>query len=238
MRAPPPLLTILLVAAPAVFPQRTGKETARELFYSEAGLIVSPRDRGKGKFAAAKKSVIAVSLGLKYRVWKMQDDKPVDTDPNGPWAAGDTIRLGIEVNDGGYLYMVHRQPSGQWRRLFPTPEIDRGSHFVRGGVVYQIPPEEGLALTFQGGPERVFVVLAREPLRDLETLVGPLAAENTVSAAPPPEIADTVVERVRTAVNAKDLVTERVAGEKTIYAVNRNGRADSVVVLEVRFTGR
>ena len=83
-----------------------------------------------------------------------------------------------------------------------------------------------------------FVVLAREPLRDLETLVGPLAAENTVSAAPPPEIPDAVVEKVRTAVNAKELVTERVAGEKTVYAVNRSGRADSVVVLEIRFTAR
>jgi hypothetical protein len=232
------ILTILLAAAPAVLPQRTGKETARELFYSEAGLIVSPRDRGKGKFASAKKSVIAVTLGVKYRVWKMQDDKPVDADPNGPWTVGDTIRLGIEVNDGGYLYMVHRLPSGQWRRLFPTPEIDRGSHFVRGGVVYSIPPEEGLALTFPTAPERVFVVLAREPLRDLETLVGPLAAENTVSAAPPPEIPDAVVEKVRAAVNPKDLVTERVAGEKAVYVVNRNGRSDSVVVLEIRFATR
>lgn len=238
MRAPPPLLTILLAAAPALVAQRTGRETARELFYSEAGLIVSSRDRGKGKFSGAKKSVIAVTLGFKYRVWKMPDEKPVDADPNGPWAAGDTIRLGIEVNDGGYLYMVHRQPTGQWRRLFPTPEIDRGSHYVRGGVVYPIPPEEGLALTFRTAPERIFVVLAREPLRDLETLVGPLAAENTVSAAPPPEIPDAVVEKVRASVNAKDLVTERVAGEKTVYAVNRNGRADSVVVLEIRFTAR
>lgn len=238
MRAPLPLLTVLLAAAPAVFPQRTGKETARELFYSEAGLIVSSRDRGKGKFSGAKKSVIAVTLGLKCRVWKMQDNKPVDADPNCPWAAGDNLRLGIEVNDGGYLYVVHRQPSGQWRRLFPTPEIDRGSHFVRGGVVYPIPPEEGLALTFQTAPERVFVVLAREPLRDLETLVGPLAAENTVSAAPPPEIPDAVVEKVRSTVNTKDLATERVAGEKTVYAVNRSGRADSVVVLEIRFTAR
>jgi hypothetical protein len=238
MRAPLPLLTILLAAAPAVFPQRTGKETARELFYSEAGLIVSSRDRGKGKFSGAKKSVLAVTLGLKYRVWKMQDEKPVDADTNGPWTPGDTIRLGIEVNDGGYLYLVHRQPTGRWRRLFPTPDIDRGSHFVRGGVIYSIPPEEGLPLLFQSGPERVLVVLAREPLRDLETLVGPLAAENTVSAAPPPEISDAVVEKIRTALNPKDLVTEGRAGEKTVYAVNRSGRPDSVVVLEIRFTAR
>lgn len=238
MRAPLPILTILLATAFPVLPQRSGKETARELFYSEAGLIVSSRDRGRGKFSAAKKSVIAVSLGLKYRVWKVEGENPVETDPNGPWAAGDVIRLGLEVNDGGYLYIVHRQPSGVWRRLFPTPEIDRGSHFVRGGVTYPIPPEEGLPLTFAAGPERILVVLAREPIRDLEALVGPLAAENTVSAAPPPEIPEAVVEKVRTLMNSKELLTERVAGERTVYAVNRSGRSDSVVLLEIRFAAR
>ena len=233
-----PAILILVLAAPGLLPQRSGKETARDLFYSEAGLIVSSRDRGRGKFSGAKKSVIAVTLGLKYRVWKIQDDKPVDADPHGPWAVGEAIRLGLEVNDGGYLYIVHRQPNGMWRRLFPTPEIDRGSHFVRGGVIYPIPPDEGLPLTFQSGPERVFVVLAREPIRELEGLVGPLAPENTVSAAPPPEISEAVVEKVRTLMNARELATERVAGERTVYAVNRTGRVDSVVVLEIRFPSR
>jgi hypothetical protein len=228
---------LILLAAPVVCPQR-GKETARDLFYSEAGLIVNPRDSRRGKFSAAKKSLIAVTLGLKYRVWKVQGDQPLDWDPNGPWTTGDTIRLGLEINDAGYLYVVHRQAHGMWRRMFPTPEIDRGSHFVRAGVTYPLPPDEALPLTFQNGPERVFVVLSREPLRDLEALVGPLAAENTVSAAPPPEIPDTVVEKVRTALNTKDLVVERVAGEKSVYVVNRTGRPESLIALELRFQPR
>jgi len=232
------LFSILLAAAALALPQRSGRETARDLFYSEAGLIVSAKDKGRGRFASAKRSIIAVALGVKYRVSKLQDDKPVEWDPNGPWAAGDLIRLGLEVNDGGYLYIVHRQSDGRWRRLFPTSEIDRGSHFVRGGVIYPVPPEEGLPLRFAGGPERIFQVLAREPVKDLEPLVGPLVAENTVSAAPPPEIPDAVVETVRNLLSAKDLATERVAGEKAVYAVNRTGRPDSVVAVEIRFSPR
>jgi hypothetical protein len=230
-------LLILLAAAPLLYPQR-GKETARDLFYSEAGLIVNARDSRRGKFSAAKKSLIAVTLGLKYRVWKVQNDQPQDWDPNGPWTPGDTIRLGLEINDAGYLYVVHRQPNGMWRRMFPTPEIDRGSHFVRAGVTYPLPPEEALPLTFQSGPERLFVVLSREPIRELEALVSPLAPENTVSAAPPPEISDSIVEKVRTSLNAKDLVVDRVAVEKTVYVVNRTGRPESVIAQEIRFQTR
>lgn len=222
-----------VIAAWPAAAQRGGK-SARDLFYAEAGLIVAPAEGRKGKFGGAKKSTIAVTLGLKYRLWKLQGEKPVEWDSGGPWAVGDHARLGIEINDTGYLYVVHRQASGAWRRLFPTPEIERGSHFVRSGVVYPLPPEEGLELTLPGGAERFLVVLAREPVRELESLVGPLAAENTVSAAPPPEISEGVVEKTRSLFPSKDLLIERVAGEKTVYVVNRTGRAESGVAVEIR----
>ena len=231
-----PCFLLILVALPALA-QRGGKQTARDLFHSEAGLIISAESR-RGKFSGAKKSVVAVALGLKYRFWKLQQEKPAEWDPGGPWTPGDSIRMGLEINDTGYLYVVHRQPNGMWRRLFPTPEIERGSHFVRSGVTYPIPPEEGLDLSFAAGPERLFVVLAREPVRDLETLVGPLAPENTVSAAPPPEVPDTVVERVRTMLNPKDLLNERVPGERAVYVVNRTGRPESLIAVEIRLAGR
>ncbi len=236
MRALPCLL-LLSVAAPVARPQRGGKQTARDLFYSEAGLIVSHEAR-RGKFGAAKKSVVAVTLGLKYRIQKLVNDKPAEWDPAGPWAAGDSIRLAVEINDAGYLYIVHRRPNGAWRRVFPTPEIERGSHFVRAGVTYAIPPEEGLELPFAAGQERLVVVLAREPLRELEALVGPLAAENTVSALPPPEVPDGPLDQVRNLMNPKDLLVERAAGEKSVYLVNRSGRADSLIVHEIRLASR
>ena len=229
-------LLLLLTTLPGA--AQRGKQTARDLFHSEVGLIVAGSEGRRGKFSAARKSVVAVTLGLKYRLWKLQNEKPVEWDPAGPWTQGDSVRLGLEINDAGYLYVVHRQPTGQWRRLFPTAEIDRGSHFVRSGVGYPIPPEEGLTLTFAGGAERLFVVLAREPVRDLESLVGPLVAENTVSAAPAPEIPDAVVERVRSLLNPKDLLTERATGEKAVYVVNRTGRPDSLLAFEIRLASR
>lgn len=237
VRAPGWVLVAALLAAPLPA-QRGGKSTARDLFYSEAGLIVPASDSRRGRFGAAKKSVVAVTLGLKYRAWKLSGGNAQEWDPAGPFQPGDQIRLGLEINDTGYLYVVHRQPGGLWRRLFPNPEIERGSHFVRSGLTYAIPPEEGLQLQFPPGGERFFLVLSREPVKDLESLVGPLQPENTVSAAPPPEIPDTVVEKVRNLLNTKDLMIERATSEKAVYVVNRTGKADSVVATEIRLTAR
>jgi len=228
------IVLILSLEAAPLLAQRGGKSTARDLFHAEAGLIVSPSESRRSRFGAAKKSVIAVTLGLRYRISKISGAQVSESDPSGPFQAGDQIRLDVEINDTGYLYIVHRQPDGKWRRMFPNPEIEQGNHFVRSGVTYPVPPEEGVPLQFAGGAERFFVVLSREPLKELEVLVGPRQPENTVSAAPPPEIAEAVVEKVRGMVNKRDLAVDRAAEEKAIYAVNRSGRQDSIVVVEIR----
>ncbi|MBI3695437.1 MAG: hypothetical protein HY238_11450, partial [Acidobacteria bacterium] len=120
------------LAAPGpVSAQRGGKQSARDLFYAEAGLIVSPDTSHKGKFAAVKRSVVAVALGVKCRIWKVVGGAATEADPAGTFTQGDSIRLGVEINDTGYLYIVRRQSSGRWRRVFPTPEIEHGNHFVR-----------------------------------------------------------------------------------------------------------
>lgn len=240
--SPRPLFTglvflALLVCAPAPA-QRPGRQTARDLYYAEAGLIISPEQKNKGRFNAARKSSIAVTLGLKYRIWKLAAGQAVEVDPADPFQAGDQVRLGIEINDTGYLYIVHRLPGGTWQRLFPTPEIEHGNHFVHSGVIYPIPPEGGLALSFPSGADQVFVVLSRTPVKDLEPLVRPLQPEGTVSALPEPEIPDTLVEKVRSSVAAKDLLSERVPVERAIYVVNRSGKPDSVVIGEVRLAPR
>jgi hypothetical protein len=226
-------LVLPLLLAP-LYAQRGSRQTARDLFHSEAGLIISPSDSRRSRFGAARKGVIAVMLGIRYRIWKLGGEKPEEWDPSGPFGPGDQIRLGVEINDTGYLYMVHRQPSGMWRRIFPDPEIERGTHFVRSGLTYAIPPEEGITVQLPDGGERFFLVLSREPIKDLEVLVGPPQPENTVSAAPPPEIPDSLVEKVHRMLNPKDLLVERAAGENAVYVVNRTGKPDSLVVVEIR----
>lgn len=213
--------------------QRSGKQTARDLFYAEAGLIVSSQNH-KGRFAAAKKSVIAITLGLKYGLSKVSAEQAAPVDPAGPLSPGDAVRLDIEVNDTGYLYIVQRQASGAWKLLFPTPEIEHGSQFVRSHVVYSIPPAEGLKLEFPGGAERFFVVLARQPVKELEGLMVTAAAGGAAGAALP-EVSEETLDKLRNSSPSKDLLTERSPSEKAVYVVNRSGKPESVVTTEIRF---
>lgn len=223
------------IPAPA---QKNARQTARDLFYSEAGLMASPEQARKGRFAAARTSTVAVLLGLKYRFEKLANGQTAPVDPSDPFRPGDQVRLIIEINDTGYLYVVHRQPSGLWRRLFPDPEIEHGNHFVHSGVAYPIPPEEGLELKFASGPERIWVVLSRAPVKDLEVLVLPRQPEGTVSALPTPEISDAVLDKVRTFLIPKDLLTEYNPSEKAAYIVNRSGQPNSLVAAEIRLSDR
>jgi hypothetical protein len=232
------LLVLGVMALAARAPAQKNRQTARDLFYSEAGLMASPEQARKGRFAAARNSTVSVVLGLKYRFQKLAGGQAVDVDPEDPFRSGDQVRLIIEINDTGYLYVVHRQPGGLWRRLFPDPEIEHGNHFVHSGVAYPIPPEEGLELKLAPGPERIWVVLARAPLKDLDVLVSPRQPEGTVSALPTPEISDAVLDKVRTFLIPKDLLTERIPFEKAVYIVNRSGQSNSLVATEIRLADR
>jgi hypothetical protein len=236
MRAPAAMALLLVSVAPLA--AQRGKETASDLFHSEVGLIVSPK-ASRSKFQTARKSTVSIMLGLRYRFWKVSGSQTTDLDPDGAaLRPGDLLRLGLEINDTGYLYIVQRQASGAWRRVFPDPEIERGNHFIHSGVTYAIPPEEGLALQFPGGAERLLLVLSREPVKDLESLVSPSQAANTVSAAPPPEVSEATLAGVRKLLIPRDLLTEKVAEEKATYVVNRSGRPDSLIVHEIRLPGR
>ncbi|MCC6859269.1 MAG: DUF4384 domain-containing protein, partial [Bryobacterales bacterium] len=174
--------------------------------------------------------------------------------------SGDRIRLRVEVNDQGYLYVVHRGSSGVWKPLFPSSEIEAGDNRVDAAVSYDIPP--GYVFTFdeQPGEEKLFVVFARQPVTDLEKLIyevgrgrpgeppAPkagaepkvLLAENRI------EIGDQVVSELRNAY-ARDLIIEKVdettkapgyAKETAVYAVAPQGAADSRVVVDLSLIHR
>ncbi|HZS51035.1 MAG TPA: DUF4384 domain-containing protein [Bryobacterales bacterium] len=214
------------------FAQRGAKQSARDLFYSEAGLIVSSQNKGRGRFGAAKQSTVAVALGLKYRIWTVSGEQAVEADPAGLFSPGDVVRLGVEVNDAGYLYVVQWQPGGAWKRLFPTPEIEQGSQFVRSGIVYSIPAG-GRRLDFSAGLERILILFARQPIRELEPLI---AAPGR--AGSDPVVADAILEKARKGIDERALVTETAASEKCVYVVNRTGKPDSALAAEIRLSSR
>jgi len=189
------------------------------------------------------------ALGLRYTILKKTGNEQVEADAEATFHAGDRIRLAIEANDDGYLYVVNRGSSGTWKLLFPSPEIKDGDNRVQKRVRYEIP--SGYTFTFdeQAGEEKLFIVLSRQPEPDLEGLIyslgqgGQPAAEKPKVLMASAAFGDDVIGKLRNAY-ARDLIVEKVDDEQTpkkekaVYAVNPTGSADSRVVADVTLKHR
>jgi len=184
------------------------------------------------------------ALGLRYTILKKKGDDQAEADSDATFHAGDRIRLAVEANDDGYLYVVNRGSSGTWKVLFPSPETKDGDNRVQKRVRYEIP--SGYTFTFdeQAGEEKLFIVLSRQPEPDLEALIYSLG-QNGKPAVEKPKVlmasaafGDDVIGKLRNAY-ARDLIVEKVDDEQTakkekaVYAVNPTGSAESRVVADV-----
>lgn len=197
---------------------------------------------------------IRAPLGLRYAVLKIAGQQSTEMPPGTVFHSGDRIRVRIQANDEGYLYIVHQGSSGKWRIMFPSPEIQRGNNRIEKGREFDFPP--GKVFTFYGQPgtEKLFIVLSRQPEPDLDRLI--YALKGDVKATPPeqpaPEkpatpmllaslspVEDGVVDRFRRTYS-RDLMIEEIKdeeaapkAEKAVYVVNPTGRADSRVVADI-----
>ncbi len=198
-------------------------------------------------------------LGLRYSVLKKTGTGLDEVDVDSTFHSGDRIRLSIEANGNGYLYVINRGSSGSWKVLFPSAEVDGGSNTIERGRRYEIP--NGFWFTFdeQAGEEKLFIVLSRRPEPDLENLIYSLSRPAAQPSAEPvrpaaPErmllasnISDSVVGKLRN-FYARDLIVEKVGEEsaptpaapreRATYVVNPGGAADSRVVADIALRHR
>jgi hypothetical protein len=197
-------------------------------------------------------------LGLRYSILKREGGESTEVTPGAVFRSGDRIRLRVEANSDGYLYIVHRGSSGVWKPLFPSSEVAGGSNKIEKGKSYEIP--SGYVFTFdeQPGEEKLFIVLSRRTESDLEGLIYSLSGSpKPAEPAQSPQgkvmlaqnmvnISDGVVNQMRK-VYARDLIIERVdettpaaasapAKEKAVYVVNPARSGDSRVVADVTLT--
>jgi len=123
----------------------------------------------------------AIALG--YTMF-MRDvnGRAVRIDPAREFHNGDRIRIALEPNIDGYLYVFHTEGDGPPEMIFPDARLEAGENWVEAHVPMDVPStvetDERLKwFQFYGNPatEHLFVVLTREPLADVpiaETLVG------------------------------------------------------------------
>jgi hypothetical protein len=191
-------------------------------------------------------------LGLRYSILRNSGgDEYREAAPDTVFHSGDRIRVAVEANDAGYLYVAMKGASGAWKILFPAAEVAGGNNRVESGRSYTIPSPPGrFAFDQQPGEEQLFIVLSRQPEPSLEQLIYSLGSGNASPASAPAEpggrhivlaqagpLGDSLVSRLRGEVLARDLVFENVDDstpgakkENAVYVVNPTGGSDSRLV--------
>ena len=100
----------------------------------------------------------------------------VRVDPEHVFRKGDRVRVLLETNTDGYLYIFNQTNDGPVLMIYPDKDLDEAGNYIKAHVPWEIPSsaadEERLRwLVFDEfpGTERLFFVLTREPLKDVPT---------------------------------------------------------------------
>lgn len=94
------------------------------------------------------------------------------TDPEHVFQKGDRVRVILETNSDGYLYLFNTTNDGPPVMIYPDPQLDEGGNYLQAHVPFEIPAstsdlERLRWFTFDeaGGDEKIFFVFTREPLK-------------------------------------------------------------------------
>jgi hypothetical protein len=100
----------------------------------------------------------------------------VRVEPSREFHNGDSVRLSLEPNVDGYVYVFDVENDGAPQMIYPDPRLDAGDNSVEAHVPLEIPSSEESDerlrwFTFYGnrGAEHLYVVVTREPLKGVPT---------------------------------------------------------------------
>lgn len=120
----------------------------------------------------AKAATKPAGIGLGYTLF-MRDEAggAVRVNPSREFKSGESIRILVESNTDGYLYVFNAEGDSTPQLIFPDARLNRGDNRIGAHVPYEIPSsketDERLRwFVFNDAPasERVYVVVARQPL--------------------------------------------------------------------------
>ena len=97
-----------------------------------------------------------------------QDDPAVRISINNDrrFVRGDRAKVKVRVEDDGYLLVIHADPDGRVRMLFPLDPTD--DSFVRGDHTYEIRgrgDREAFTVDAGSGEGAIYAAVSRDPFR-------------------------------------------------------------------------
>jgi len=156
-------------ATPSSSPEKSGGSTTSK---SSTGSKSSPGTTAK---YPESKAVNTARLGLGLTLFSRDSNGlAVRVDPDRVFRKGDRVRILLETNTDGYLYIFNRTNDGPPVMIYPDAEIDEGGNYLQAHVPFEIPAPDAsderlrwFAFDENTGTEKVFFVFTREPLKDV-----------------------------------------------------------------------
>jgi Domain of unknown function (DUF4384) len=156
-------------ATPAKSPEKTGSSTGSNASTGPTGPTSSTAK------TPGSRPVNTPRLGLGLTLFSRDSNGlAVRVDPGREFRKGDRVRILLETNTDGYLYIFNKTNDGPPVMIYPDAEIDEGGNYLQAHVPFEIPaadaPDERLrwfAFDENTGTEKVFFVFTREPLKDV-----------------------------------------------------------------------
>ena len=203
-------------------------------------------------------AVAVPHLGFRYTVALVNQTsgKAVAVDPDRDFRKGECVRLEVESNQSGYLYVLSKQSSGGWLPLFPSSEMPDESNVADPGQKVRAPRDYCFEISDPPGTETLFVALSRSP-RDffdlydaIKTPPAEAPANNSRPASNPVQLADarrvdSAVEKMAKSFGTRDMVIRKVTPaadrqdtDYSVYVVNGSDKPSSTVVKKVEIRHR
>lgn len=166
-------------------------------------------------------TVAYTPVAIRYSLVKLDNGAEVEVPPSHVFRSGDQVRLKVEVNQRGYLYLIARGSSGNWKPLFPSREASDNVVESRRG--YDVPSSTQ-AFTFddQEGKEKLFLLFSRTPISDLDSQIEGLRKRPAANDGEPKasvmlaqNLNDRRVDDMRS-MYSRDLIIETVDARKSV----------------------
>lgn len=164
--APPP------AGAAPTGPNVASRRTPRRAPKRRAPAPHAPPEQTAGSPAPAPAQAFRVqpTVGLGYTLFlKNEVGEYVNVSPSRVFRTGDRMRLLVETNQSGYLYVFHQENGGEAKMLYPHYSVADGRNDIQAHHTTFVPQRN--SFHFTGGPatEVFTVVFSRTPIPGLPT---------------------------------------------------------------------
>ncbi|HEV3333985.1 MAG TPA: DUF4384 domain-containing protein [Bryobacteraceae bacterium] len=269
-------LAVALAGVYASAQEAKKPEGTRELYYFGSGakdtlppirkVALNPT-KGASRQApprdASDPITAALHLGLRYNLVLVNETtgRSQTADSDRVFHKGECVAIDFESNRSGYLYVLAKQSSGDWRPLFPSPEMSDQSNIIDPGQKVRAPNGYCFEITDPPGTETLTVVLSRDPRDFFELYQGIKGSTGPTTPTPAPSspkpeasplqladarlVNDAVARMAQQFGSTRDLVIRKVSqpvGSQEqsggVYVVNASDKPTSTVVAKIEIHHR